>query len=73
MNEWIQCEFDKMLLSIYKSGWIILTLYKYVLFRFFAYFFSLKWVNKEKSVGVNYSNKKTRKKRYRFKYTYTLR
>ena len=36
-------------------------LYKYVLFRFFAYFFSLTWVNKEKSVGVNYSTKTTKK------------
>jgi len=39
--------------------------YKYVLFRFFAYFLSLTWVNKGESVGVNYSNKKKRKKRYR--------
>ena len=48
-------------MSIYKSGWIILTLYKYVLFRFFAYFFSLKWVNKEKSVGVITPTKKHEK------------
>ena len=55
--------------SVYVQGWrggiglslIECRLYKYVLFRFFAYFFSLTWVNKGKSVGVNYSNKKHEK------------